>query len=426
MPTLDNQGLTTSPKDPEAGICSPKTVLSASSHAATDTGPFSADEVAFYSAQVRACCASLGLHCIGFAEAGPVPEYAWFEAWLDAGHAADLAYLRRDAAPRADVRKLCAAARSVVVVALEYPFVVDETVPSGHGRLAAFARGTDYHLVLKRKLQLLAQRLSAVLPPPFFWRACVDTAPILERAWAVRAGLGFIGKNTLLIFPGLGSFTVLGELLLSVPLTPASVHKPRCGSCVLCLTACPTQAFPKPFVLDARRCISYWTIEQAGDIPLPIREAMGDRIFGCDLCQTVCPYNLRAADKTPGCLPLQSKPAFVSPPLAKLLRLGAAQYRKLVRQTALRRINRNSLLRNVAVALGNVGTPDDLPALHEALFAEGPLVRRHVAWALGMLARRFAAHQDAIAQSLLQAAAIETDAKTRTEICAALVACGHA
>lgn len=369
---------------------------------------------------LRAACAQAGLSVVAVTAASAVADHALYLAWLAAGYAGELTYLHRDAASRQDVRSLLPEARSVVTVALSYHHPFDDGQQPGHGKVARYARGRDYHLVLKARLQALVERLASDLPDsgqPLLSRVCVDTAPLLERSVAAAAGLGFIGKNTLLITPGVGSYTVLGELLLSVTLTPSVALAPRCGDCRLCLDACPTGALAAPFQLDARRCISYLTIENSGEIPVPLRSKLGDWIFGCDLCQSVCPYNVRAQA---GDAELVPKAALCSPELTQLLTIGAAQYRQLVKRTALRRINRTSLLRNVAVALGNVGTPEQLPLLGTALLREPALVRQHLAWAVAELSLRHPACASLAAQLLTQALAVETDEPVRAELLSAL------
>src|SRR6185369_4096797 len=204
-------------------------------------------------------------------------------------------------AQRADLRALLATARSLVVVALAYdradPIPADALL---RGKIARYARGEDYHLVMRDRLVLLADRLAAALGRPVASRPCVDSAPVHEREWAERGGLGFIAKNTMMIAPGIGSYVVLGELLVDAELAeaaPSEPPRPRCGSCRSCLDACPTQAFVDAYVLDARRCISYLTIEHRGAIPRELRRAIGTWVFGCDVCQEVCPFN--AADGEP-------------------------------------------------------------------------------------------------------------------------------
>lgn len=366
------------------------------------------EEEAAATARVRAACAEVGLSIVGITQALALPDHELYLAWLAAGYAGELAYLHRDAADRADVRNLLPQARSVLTVALSYHFPFDEEVKPGHGKIARYARGTDYHLVLKARLQDLVSRLASGFSDPLLARVCVDTAPLLERSLAAQSGLGFVGKNTLLISPGIGSYTVLGEVLLSVPLSPAAPQSPRCGECRLCLDACPTEALRAPFQLDARRCISYLTIENSGEVPVALRKQVGDWIFGCDICQSVCPYNARAPL---GDAELAPKAKLCSPLLSQLLSTGAAQYRQLVKRTALRRINRNSLLRNVAVALGNVGTPADLPVIAAALLRESSLVRIHLSWAAAEIALRHPDTRALVVDMLQTARSVESDAE---------------
>ncbi|HEY4238195.1 MAG TPA: tRNA epoxyqueuosine(34) reductase QueG [Kofleriaceae bacterium] len=329
----------------------------------------------------------------GFARAAVVPieaprRHEVYTSWLAQGHAGAMAYL---AAPehvggRADLRSLLADAQSLIVVALAYPRDAPIPIDRLRGRIARYARGEDYHLVLRDRLVALADALAAELGRPIASRPCVDSAPVLEREWAERAGLGFVAKNTMLIAPGAGSYVLLGELLVDVPLVQAAppLPKPRCGSCRACLDACPTQAFVDAYVLDARRCISYQTIENHGDIPRELRAAMGTWVFGCDVCQEVCPFNAGAGEPADPRLAVRDG-EHALPDLARLATLGTNQLRHFVRRTAMRRIPRAVLLRNVAVALGNTGDPRAIPPLAALLADREPLVRAHAAWALAEL-----------------------------------------
>jgi len=299
------------------------------------------------------------------------------------------------AAAIAELRALLSTARALVVVALAYdrgaPVAPDALVRGRlRGKIARYARGEDYHLVMRDRLVALADRLSAALGRPVASRPCVDSAPVLEREWAERGGLGFVAKNTMLIAPGLGSYVVLGELLIDAelaPTGPAELPRPRCGACRACLDACPTRAFVDAYVLDARRCISYLTIEHHGEIPRELRRAVGTWVFGCDVCQEVCPFNAgagpAAADVDPLLRPRSLEHAL--PDLVALASRGANQLRQLVKRTALRRVPRDALLRNVAVALGNTGDARAIPALVALLGHRAALVRGHAAWALGEL-----------------------------------------
>jgi epoxyqueuosine reductase len=324
-------------------------------------------------------CRALGFHRAGIA-AAPAPLHATeLRAYLDAGYAGEMTYLN-DARDSADV--LLEGARSVVVVALSY----GDLVPAGV--IARYARGDDYHVVMKAKLNALA---ATVEKTGARTRACVDTAPILERDWAARAGLGFVGKNNMLIVPGAGSWLLLGELVIDVSAEPSVMDdRPRCGECRACLDACPTGAFVGPHRLDARRCISYLTIELTGVIPRDLRPLIGVRIFGCDVCQEVCPFNSApGADAAPE---LRDRRGVVD--LLALAEIGAAQFRRFVKRTALRRIHRAQLLRNVCVALGNQGDPSAIPVLRRVLARENALVRAHAVWALARLGDDLSSYVD--------------------------------
>ncbi len=245
--------------------------------------------------------------------------------------------------PRADLRALLGSAAALIVVALAHdrrdPVPPDRLL---RGRIARYARGEDYHLVLRDKLVALADALSRALGRPVASRPCVDSAPVHEREWAERGGLGFIAKNTMLIAPGAGSYVLLGELLVDAPLAqaaPAALPRPRCGTCRACLDACPTGAFVDAYVLDARRCISYLTIEHRGPIPRELRPAIGTWVFGCDVCQEVCPFNAGAGEPPEPRLAARSLDHAL-PDLIALAGKGANQLRQFVRRTALRRIPR--------------------------------------------------------------------------------------
>ena len=346
---------------------------------------------------------------LGFARAAIVPiepprRHAVYTSWLASGHAAGMAYLAapEHIAQRADLRALLAAARSLIVVALAYDRA--EPIPPDallRGKIARYARGEDYHLVMRDRLVALADRLAAALGRPVASRPCVDSAPVLEREWAERGGLGFVAKNTMVIAPGLGSYVLLGELLVDAelaPTAPSEPPRPRCGSCRACLDACPTAAFADAYVLDARRCISYLTIEHHGVIPRELRAAIGTWVFGCDICQEVCPFNAGAGPDA-GEVDRLLRPRTLEhalPDLVALASRGANQLRRLVKRSALRRAPRSALLRNVAIALGNTGDARAIPALVALLGHRAALVRGHAVWALGELgaAEVLAGHRD--------------------------------
>ncbi len=365
-----------------------------------------------------------GFHRVAIVPVIASARHALYQAWLAAGHHGEMAYLAspEHVAAKADPRALVAGARTLLVTALAYggepgPIPADRL----RGTIARYARGTDYHLVVRDRLRALADDLARALGRPLVARPCVDAAPLAERELAFQGGLGFVAKNTMIIAPGLGSYVVLGELLLDVELAPtaAAPERTRCGTCSACLDACPTGAFVDPFVLDARRCISYLTIEHDGPIPVELRAAIGDRIFGCDVCQEVCPWNAGerpapAAELTPRDVD------HAHPDLLALAAIGANQLRQFVKRTALRRIDRTRLLRNVAVALGNSRDARAIAALTALMAHAAPLVRGHAAWALAELVVVDVAPATTIATVLVTALAREADDGARAELTAAL------
>jgi epoxyqueuosine reductase len=325
---------------------------------------------------------SLGFDRVGIAAAVPPPGYARFVDWLAAGYAGEMRYLDRQRVARGDPRQVFSEVRSIVMVAMNHR-QPPATAGAVEGRIAAYAVGADYHEVLWTRLEKLLDWLQRQVPE-CHGRAIVDTAPLLERDFGQQAGLGWFGKNTMLINKQLGSFFFLGALLVSLDLAPDVPHATsHCGTCTACLEACPTQAFTAPGLLDARRCISYLTIELKGPVPEDLRPGLGNWIFGCDVCQDVCPWNRKA--------PLAAEPAFQARDggsvvqLSELLALTPDEFRRRFRHTALWRTKRRGLLRNAALALGNSGQLDALPALAQALRDAEPLVRGAAAWAMGRL-----------------------------------------
>jgi len=363
-------------------------------------------------AQARA----VGFELAGIAAATAAETRAAYEEWLAAGHAGEMQYLGRDPARRADPRLAWAETASVLVVGLNYH--TWEPPPElrwdpGRGQLARYALGDDYHDVLADKLRGLLAWAQETGGPEVQGRCYVDTGPLLERDLAARAGLGWFGKNTMLLNRREGSYFFLGALLLNVELEPDSAGSAHCGSCTRCLEACPTGALLSPYVLDARRCISYLTIELRGPIPRELRPLVGNWIFGCDICQEVCPWNRKAA---PGAeARLAPRAGLQAPELIPLLDITQEEFSLLFRKSPVKRTKRRGFLRNVCVALGNSGDPGAVPALLRALQHEEPLVRGHAAWALGRLGGA------AARAGLQEAAATEGDAWVAEEAREALL-----
>lgn len=335
-------------------------------------------------AAIREAARALGFSACGIAPAAlPPEELARLEAWARAGHAGGMGYMTRDPLERVSPERLLPGAAAVVVVTLPYAAerdpAPDPRPPTDRGYVAAYAQGPyDYHRVLGGRLQELGRFVEALLPGARTRKVC-DTAPLLERAYARAAGVGFVGKNTLLIGPRQGSYTFLGALLVDRALPPDGPDPiGGCGSCTRCLDACPTDAFPAPYVLDARRCISYLTIEHRGAYPEALREQVGTHLFGCDLCQAVCPWNKFAPAADPELTP---EPARQTPELDALHARVQAGFKSLGRETAWERTGKRGWLRNLATAMGNSGR--DHRAALEALAAhEDPGVREHARWAL--------------------------------------------
>lgn len=343
----------------------------------------------FSTERLKSRAIELGFNRMGVTPAEPSPNLDAYLRWIDAGMHGEMGYMARPdrQARRRDLNVILPGVRSLVVVALDYGDVLPQDVltdPS-RGRIASYAWGKDYHEILTPRLQTLADWLQVEIGGSF--RAYVDTGAILERDHARLAGLGFVGKNTMLIHPRFGSKFFLGVLLTDVefdeydsPLPKASM----CGSCTRCLAACPTNAFPRPFVLDARRCISYLTIEYKGWIDRDLRPLMGNWVFGCDVCQDVCPFQRfapGATDKT--LLPVNLDRA--APLLLDLLALDDSGFRVRYGGTPLERAKRDKLVRNACVAAGNWGDEAAVPSLTRLLDDESPLVRGHAAWALARI-----------------------------------------
>ena len=311
---------------------------------------------------------------------------------IRAGHADGMPWFNEARARvAANPRQLHEAARSILSVGIAY---WDDTVPPSdgipRGRVARYAWGRDYHEVLKRRMVSLLGAIAELAGEPVEARTLVDTARISDRAVAARAGLGWYGKHSCVIVPGHGSWVLLGELLLDLELEPDQPLSKDCGRCAICIDRCPTGAIVAPYTVSAPRCIAFQTIEQRGSIPPEIRPLMGPWVFGCDVCQEVCPYTRAAALADDAALaPAHVDNAF--PPLTWLLSMTPDEFRRRFAGTAVIRAKRRGLARNAAVALGNTGDPALVPCLVEALeMHDDPIVRGHTAWALGRIGGRAA------------------------------------
>ena len=329
---------------------------------------------------------AVGFDLVGVAPVQESPELAFFERWLDAGYAGEMHYLTRSRERRRDLQQVLPGAQSVVVCGLnydtDYPYSTAVTDPN-RGWIARYAWGADYHQVMQDRLAQLQAFVATLVPPTVVSKLYVDTGPVVERVYAKYAGLGWFGKNTCLLNTRLGSWLLLGELILTIPLEYDRPGLDHCGTCTRCLEACPTQAILEPYVLDAQRCIAYLTIELKGAIPEEFRAQTGHHIFGCDICQDVCPWNRKRHCTTDP--DLQPHPAQVHPRLEDLAHMTREEFKQRFRGTAIERTKRRGLLRNVCVAMGNSGNTAFIPLLESLLDDEEALVREHAAWALARL-----------------------------------------
>lgn len=353
----------------------------------------------------------LGFDAVGIAPVEPSPREAFVRWWLAQGYHGTMAYLARNVERRLNPARVFPGARSVVCLATLYR---TKEIPSelaakrSRGLLSRYAWGDDYHDLLSKRTRALLDWLRLQGGPGADGRVYVDTGPLLERELAARAGIGWIGKNTLLLNRRLGSYFFLSEILTNVALEPDVPVADHCGSCRRCLEACPTQAFPEPYVLDASKCLSYLTIELKGEIPEALRSLLGNWVFGCDVCQEVCPWNRKAPfSEEPVFFP---RPGFLAPKLSALMALTVEGFRCIFRNSPVKRAKRVGLLRNVAVALGNSRDPKAIPALRRGLNDPEPLIRLHSAWALGKIGGKEAF------KALCDAEAYETN----PEVCSAI------
>lgn len=334
----------------------------------------------------------LGFTLAGVTTPEPPPHLSVFAHWLAQGRHGEMAYLAGQAAGarRSDPRLILPECRSILVLAIPYSDPKQaRPAPQGspHGRVAAYAWGDDYHLVLPERLKALVRFIEAELGRSIPHRWYTDTGPLLERELAQRAGLGWIGKNTCLINPRAGSYFLLAEILLGIDLEPdPPFETDQCGTCTRCLDACPTQCILPDRTIDARRCISYLTIELKDDIRPELRSKMGEWVFGCDVCQEVCPWNRFAGPQ--GDPAFSPRPESVLPVLSREMRLTPQEFNAKFRRSPVKRAKRRGYLRNVAVALGNRGEAGAIPTLAQAVTEDEPMVARHAAWALDQIGRK--------------------------------------
>ncbi len=356
---------------------------------------------------IQTYAAKLGFSLCGFTRLSVLPRASFFGDWLAQGFAGEMRYLARQPQRRIDPHIPFPQARSVICLGFPYSPPVLPQMDWQHelrGRMAAYAAGADYHDVITKKLRQFIAFLKD--QQPGLWaRPYVDTGPLLERDWAYRSGLGWFGKNTMLLHKAMGSWFFLAEILVSLDLEGEGIPSPHCGTCTRCLDDCPTDALAAGYVLKSPLCISYLTIEQRGPIPHALRPKLANWIFGCDICQEVCPWNAKFGQ------PRHDLVDELLPSLPELLRLDADGFRARFRRSAVWRTKRRGLLRNVAVALGNSDNQKAVGPLQAALHDSEPLIRGHAVWALGRLA-----HTTSLKTSLDR----ERDAYVRQEFLVAL------
>lgn len=364
-------------------------------------------------AQIKVAAREIGFDLVGVSPAVTPVGFSRLKAWLEQGFAGEMGYIPRREAAYEHPQHVLPAVKSLIIVSLNYKTANPQACGENEGRIARYAWGSaDYHDVLRTMLGQLADRVHE-LCPGCRTRAVVDTAPLLERDFAQLAGLGWFGKNTLLINKRQGSFLFLAALLTDLELAPDQPHETsHCGTCTRCLDICPTQAFPEPYVLDARRCISYLTIELKSQIPAELRHGMQDWLFGCDLCQDVCPWNRKSP--VTARTEFQPQADLNSASALELLGMTEAEFLERFEDTPLSRPGWNGIRRNAAVVLGNHGDAAAIPALIGLVNDPNPVVRGAVAWALGQLGG------DSAQQALQARRDVEDNADVIAELDAAL------
>ncbi|HUG42729.1 MAG TPA: tRNA epoxyqueuosine(34) reductase QueG [Acidobacteriota bacterium] len=358
--------------------------------------------------RIRSIASELGFEAVGIAPIEALPGDP-LDEWLTRNYHGEMQYMARNRDKRLDPRLIFPEARSMVSVALSYGDLQEQPYEEpDRGVISKYAQGEDYHLILEDRLHKLLKRIREIAPEAD-GRIYVDTGPVMDKAWASRSGIGWLGKHTNILSRALGSWFFLGEIILNLELEYDQAVDDHCGSCSRCIEACPTDAIVEPYVLDSRRCVSYLTIELREDIPVELRKPMGNLIFGCDICQDVCPWNRKSA--VPSQVEeFQSRPAAESPPLDRLGELTPEDFSKEFRDSAVKRTKWRGLMRNVAVAMGNSGNSAFAQSLNRLLNTSDAMVRRHAAWALAQLGGQ------QCLDLLRRRLSIESDADTRSAI----------
>ncbi|MDE0469195.1 MAG: tRNA epoxyqueuosine(34) reductase QueG [Candidatus Poribacteria bacterium] len=367
--------------------------------------------------QIQAHANELGFELVGIIPVAHSETIARYREWIENGYAGKMHYLEKHLSLKTDVRQLLAEAKSVISLAMNY-YTLDPpkalAQDPGRGQISRYAWGDDYHELIRERLLELVTFIKQTAESELKTRVCVDTAPIIEREYAQKAGIGWIGKNTNLIHWRSGSWYFLAEVLVNIALESDTPElRGSCGTCTRCIEACPTDAIVEPNLLDSRLCISYLTIELKESIPKALRPEIGNWIFGCDICQEVCPWNSKAVSTTePG---FQPRDGNFAPKLLSLVGMTQEEFSQQFKGSPIKRAKRRGFLRNVLVAIGNWGTQRAVPALKDALADDEPVVRSHAAWALGKIGG------DAAKRTLQKRLTIETEQDVITEIQDALL-----
>ncbi|MFT4177783.1 MAG: tRNA epoxyqueuosine(34) reductase QueG [Luteolibacter sp.] len=334
--------------------------------------------------QVKAWARELGFDDCRIAVAKTATHADLFREWVAEGKHGDMAWLEKTPERRCDPREVLEGCKSVICLALNY-YPGRSPFPEGHPggyRIARYSWNDDYHDLIWAKLKEFDVKLQTLGGTQRYY---VDTGPVLERDFASDSGLGWNGKSTVQIHKGLGAWFFLAELLTTLELPPDTPFGDHCGKCTRCITACPTQAITAPRRVDARRCVSYLTIENKGPIPEEFREAIGDRIYGCDDCLDACPWNRFAKESREATF--HAREAIFTHRLRDFLAMDDEEFRRVFAKSPIKRIKRNRFLRNVCVALGNTGNAEDLPALEAVLAENDPIISEHASWAIGKISR---------------------------------------
>ena len=367
--------------------------------------------------QIQAYANEIGFELVGIIPAAHSETIGRYREWIENGYAGKMHYLEKHLSLKTDVRQLLAEAKSVISLAMNY-YTLDPpkalAQDPGRGQISRYAWGDDYHELIRERLLELVTFIKQTAESELKTRVCVDTAPIIEREYAQKAGIGWIGKNTNLIHWRSGSWYFLAEVLVNIALESDTPElRGSCGTCTRCIEACPTDAIVEPNLLDSRLCISYLTIELKESIPKALRPEMGNWIFGCDICQEVCPWNSKAVPTTePG---FQPRDGNLTPKLLSLVGMTQEEFSRRFKGSPIKRAKRRGFLRNVLVAIGNWGTQRAVPALKDALADDESLVRSHAAWALGRIGG------DAAKRTLQKRLTVETEQDVITEIQDALL-----